>query len=158
MRSLVCVLITLVVSSCELKPGPKQKEAPPAPAAAPTAGSAAAPAPSPPSPPPGAPAPAATADAGVAPPAPAGNGSAAAAAPAEPTSECLQLGAHIAEILISGADPTQQPQLEQQRTKIVRRSAEACTRDGWNAESKACFLAATTAAAMQECGKKLRAP
>ena len=155
MRSLACVLITLFVSSCELKPGPKQKEPPPAPAAAPTEGSAATP---PPAPPAGEPAPAPTVDAGVAPPPPAVDGGAAAAAPAEPTSECLQLGTHIAEVLIAGADPAQQAQLEQQRTKIVRRSAEACTRDGWNAEAKACFLAATSAPAMQECGKKLRAP
>ena len=155
MRSLVCVLITLCVSSCELKPGPKQKAPPPAPAAAPTEGSAATP---PPAPPAGEPAPAATVDAGVAPPPPAVDGGAAAAAPSEPTSECLQLGAHIAATLIDSAEPAQKAALEQERTKIVRRSAEACTRDGWSAESKACFLAATSAPAMQECGKKLRAP
>lgn len=153
--------ITLSVASCELKPGPARQsepargsDAPPAAGAAqPAAGSADGP----PSPPPPAPAPAAAANPGsAAPPAPPAAGS--AAAPAEPTEECLQIGTHIASTLISAADPTQQAQLEQERTKIVRRSAEACTRDAWNAESKACFMAATTSAAMQECGKKLRAP
>ncbi len=72
---------------------------------------------------------------------------------------CIDVGSHVAEILIADAkDPMQKAALEQERAKIVRRSAEACTRDGWSATGQKCFLDAKTSAGMQVCGKNLKAP
>ncbi len=130
--------LTLSVAACELQPAPKTQ--PPVVTAgsadAPAAAAAAA-APAPPVPP------APSVDAGV----------------AGPTDECLQISDHIAEVLIREAtDPAQKAGLVQDRTKIVRRSAEGCTRDAWPAAAKTCFLTANTVAALQECGKDLKAP
>lgn len=126
--------LTLSVAACELQPAPPKK------AAVVAAGSAApAPAVVPALPAPAAP----SVDAGV----------------AGPTDECLQISDHIAEVLIREAqDPAQKAGLVQDRTKIVRRSAEGCTRDAWPAAAKTCFLTANTVAALQTCGKDLKAP
>ncbi len=140
---------TSLFTACEHEPAPKK--APPA--AAPTPPSAqdpgangATPPTNPPAPPPPATSPAAVADAGV-----------DALPPV--SQDCVDVSAHIADVLISEAkDPTQKATLEQEKTKIIRRSAEACTRDSWKSEVRACFLKATTADQMQTCAKDLAGP
>lgn len=135
---------------CELTP-PKPRG---------TAGSA-----TPPAPPPGA----TVADAGAAPVAPpdrpdaqagsgsgAGSGAGSGSAVAEPTKECLEVGVAIAELVISSTeDASQKAALEQDRTRLVRRAAEGCTRDGWSEGARKCFLAAKTVAALEACGREL---
>ncbi len=84
-----------------------------------------------------------------------------AGAPALPpvSQDCLDVAGHIAEVLISEAkDDQQKAQLEQEKTKIIRRSAEACTRDGWKPEVRTCFLKAAKTEQMQICAKDLAAP
>ena len=75
------------------------------------------------------------------------------------TQPCLDASAHIAEILIKEAkDPGARAALEQDKTKIIRRAAEGCTRDRWPDAAIACFMKAETVAAMEVCGKDLKAP
>jgi hypothetical protein len=75
------------------------------------------------------------------------------------TQACVDVSAHIADTLIAGAtDATQKAALEQDRQKIIRRSAEGCTKDQWPAASIECFNKATTIPAMQVCGKDLKPP
>jgi hypothetical protein len=135
-----------VLGACDLQPPPKRS----APATSPTPAtpSAAGTEPAPPAPP----------AAGGA-PSPADAGTPVADAQLEVTSECLQVAAHIADVMIrETTDPAQRAALEQDKTKIVRRSAEGCTRDAWSESARSCFLAAKAIPQMQECGKNLRAP
>lgn len=121
-----------------------------APAAPPAAAPAAAP-------PPPAAAPVAAPPASP-PPVADGAGSGSAALP--PVSQpCLDVAAHIAATLIAEAsDPAQKAAMEQEKTKIIRRSAEACTRDAWKAEVMKCFTESKTTAEMQICAKDLAGP
>jgi hypothetical protein len=87
----------------------------------------------------------------------------AAAAPApdafETSAACNDIGIRIAaQMLTEATDPTQKSALTQERDRIVRRVAEACTRDNWPKDARDCFMKATTSAQMQECGKNLAAP
>ncbi|MBL0214486.1 MAG: hypothetical protein IPQ07_11420 [Myxococcales bacterium] len=139
---------TSLFTACEHEPAPKK--APPAtaptPAAAQDPGAGATPPTNPPPNQPPAPPPTAVTDAGV-----------DALPPV--SQDCVDVSAHIADVLISEAkDPTQKATLEQEKTKIIRRSAEACTRDSWKAEVRACFLKSTTADQMQTCAKDLAGP
>lgn len=137
------VIVPLLLGACDLKPPPK-KQAPAAePAAPPQPGPAAAPATPPPT-------------------AAQGSGAPGAPTPApqpEVSQPCLDVSAHIASVMIAETtDPSQRASLEQEKTKIIRRSAEACTRDAWPDAARACFQQATTVPALQECGKQLKAP
>ncbi len=70
--------------------------------------------------------------------------------------ECLQTGVKIADVIIAATtDETQKAAIEQDRTKLVRRSAETCTRDGWSASVRGCFLASKSAAELEACGRQL---
>ncbi|MBA3453200.1 MAG: hypothetical protein H0T42_08920 [Deltaproteobacteria bacterium] len=72
----------------------------------------------------------------------------------EVTEQCVQLGSHVAEVLIAEAeDPSKKSVLVQDRAKIVRRTAESCTRDGWSSELIGCYLAAKTQAKLTACRK-----
>jgi len=67
---------------------------------------------------------------------------------------CVTLGSHVAEVLIGEAeDPSKKAALVQDRAKIVRRTAESCTRDAWSEDQISCFLAGKTQIAMQACRK-----
>jgi hypothetical protein len=149
-------LVLALGAGCDLKPAPagsgvaktEPAATPPTPAA-PTGDT-------PPPPPQGAPQPT--------PPMPVDAGVAAVppdAVPAPPpdiavTDECVSIGDKIAGIIIeSTQDPTTKAAIEQDRTKFVRRMAEACTTSPWPAEAKACFVAAKTADEVQVCGAKL---
>jgi len=67
---------------------------------------------------------------------------------------CVELGSHVAQVLIEEAsDPSKKAAYTQDRTRIVRRTAEGCTRDAWTAEMIACFMRGKTSAAMQACRK-----
>lgn len=134
-----------MVAACDLQPAPKSK-ASPAPGSA--AGSAAPAAPTPrPVAPAGSAAPAgAVVDAGV---------------PAQPpvdamdvSERCLAVSEHVATVLIETVqDPAQKAAYVQDRARIVRRSAEACTRDAWKDEMVACLFAARTQQAVQDCAR-----
>jgi hypothetical protein len=100
-----------------------------------------------------------------------GAGSAAASEPAAPappsvnaavtpdafdvSQPCLDVATHITAVLLAEA---KDPAFEQDQTKIVRRAAEGCTRDHWPEAALACFRGASTVAAMEVCGKDLKAP
>lgn len=134
------VVLIAIAGACDLQPPPKK--APPAATPTPAAPSA-VPTPEPALPP---------ADAGVA----LAVGDAAPVPPdaMEVTDRCVQLGSHVAEVLISEAeDPSKKSVLVQDRAKIVRRTAESCTRDAWSAQLISCYLAAKTQATLQACRK-----
>lgn len=141
------LLLLILLAACDFEPAPPAKKAPaPAPVAA-GSGSAQAAAPTPnqpPGPPPSQPPQQQAADAGV------------ADAPMEVKQECVDTGAHLAEVLISEAkDSTQKAAIEQDKTRMIRRVAEACTRDNWKPESLACFKKSTSSAEMDVCAKDL---
>ncbi|MBA3393225.1 MAG: hypothetical protein H0T89_11295 [Deltaproteobacteria bacterium] len=70
--------------------------------------------------------------------------------------DCLQTAVKIADVIIAATtDETQKAAIEQDRTKLVRRSAETCTRDRWSDSVRGCFLASTTAAQLEACGREL---
>ncbi len=81
----------------------------------------------------------------------------AAAPPADAmvvSDRCVQLGSHVAEVLIEEAtDPSKKAAYTQDRTRIVRRTAEGCTRDAWTEEMITCFMKGRTSVAMQACRK-----
>lgn len=129
-------LVVLIAfgAACDLQPPPKK--APPA-ATAPSA----VPTPAPVLP---------ALDAGVA----VAPGDAAPAPPdaMEVSDRCVQLGSHVAEVMISEAeDASKKSVLVQDRARIVRRTAESCTRDAWSAQLITCYLAAKTQATLQAC-------
>ena len=69
---------------------------------------------------------------------------------------CMQIGVNIAEVIISGtADPTQKAAYEQERTRMVKRFSENCTREKWPDPIKSCFLAAKTQADADHCSREL---
>ena len=145
MRALV-VLIA-IAGACDLQPPPKK--APPT----------ATPAATPPVADPNAPV-AVSADAGVA--VAVSDAPAAPKAPADAmdvSDRCLTLGTHVADVLLAEAsDPSKKAALIQDRAKIVRRTAESCTRDAWNEPLISCYLAAKTQVTLQACRKPEPAP
>ncbi len=149
MRTLL--LLVVAVAACDLQPPPPKKSAPP---------TTATPTDLPPPPVrPDIPPPPIAADAGVA----AVVVDAAVAPPPidamETSAPCNDVGVKIATSIIDNAqDPAQKATLTQERDRIVRRVAEACTRDNWSAAARQCFLKAKTAEEMQICGKDLAAP
>ncbi len=77
----------------------------------------------------------------------------------ETSAPCNEVGVKIATSLIDSAqDAAQKATLTQERDRIVRRVAEACTRDSWSEASRDCFLKAKTQEEMQICGQNLAAP
>lgn len=84
----------------------------------------------------------------------------AAAAPADAqlvvTNDCLAVADRIAAIIIEATtDPTQKAAIEQDRAKLVRRSAETCTRAGWPEAARTCFLASKSPQELEACGREL---
>jgi hypothetical protein len=148
-----CLLLS-ALGACELEPPPKK-----APAAAPTPPPTTPPPAAAPTPPPATP----PANPNAPPPGPppvvvdgAGSGSAALAPVSQP---CLDVSDRIAAAMIAETtDPGKKAVLEQERTKIVRKSAEACTRNAWKPEVMKCFMDSKTTVEMQECAKTLQPP
>ena len=69
---------------------------------------------------------------------------------------CMRIGVNIAEIIISGTtDPTQKAAYEQERTRMVKRFSDNCTREKWPDSIKSCFLAAKTQADADNCSREL---
>jgi len=136
------VVLLAIAGACDLQPPPKK--APPAVTPTPTAPSA-VPTPEPALPP---------ADAGVAVAVAVGDAAPVPPDAMEVTDRCVDLGSHVAEVLISEAeDPSKKSVLVQDRAKIVRRTAESCTRDAWSAQLISCYMAAKTQATLQACRK-----
>jgi hypothetical protein len=138
-----------VLAACELQPAPhKAPPAEPTPPPVKDSTAAAQPTPPPANPPPANPPPPQAVDAGVVVP--------PADAPLQATQDCTDVAAKIADALIKEAtDPTQKAAMEQEKTKMILRTAEVCTRNAWKAEARSCFLKATTTAQMQDCAQQL---
>ena len=131
-------LILFVLAACELQPAPKV----PPPAPAPTTAV--------PATPPGDAGVAVVADAAPAPSPPAA---------AEVSNPCLETGAHVAQVLVDSAkDPAVKAQYEQARDKIVRATAEACTKQAWSEDARRCFVSAKVENDLRACEKKFPPP
>ena len=143
----VLVVLIAIAGACDLKPAPKK--APPA-ATSPT---------TPPAAEPGVPV-MVPLDAGVA--VTVADAAPAAKPPVDAmtvTDRCVTLGSHVAEVLLAEAtDPSKKAALIQDRARIVRRTAESCSRDGWTEAEISCFLAGKTQVAMQACRKPAATP
>ncbi len=75
------------------------------------------------------------------------------------SAECSAVCTKIAGVMIDQTtDPMQKAALEQDRLKLVRRMAEACTRDQWTDAQMKCFMSAKTPEALQACSAGLKAP
>lgn len=134
MRTLFLFVVAL--SACDLQPPPKKQ--PPSEPSDPARQAPSIPTPEP-----------ALPDAAVAPPIDA----------FETSPACNDVGVKVAASVVDNAqDPAQKAALSQDRDRIVRRVAEACTRDSWPESARDCFLKAKSPADMQECGKDLAAP
>src|SRR5690349_14493214 len=68
-----------------------------------------------------------------------GAGSAGARQEVQLTAPCVELGQHLAEVLIQTADPAQRTVFENDRDRIVKASAEACTVQNWSGDAINCF-------------------
>jgi len=142
MRKLIALVL---LAACELRPAPKEQPAPPEPPATEAARPVEAPPP--------------VADAGAA----AEQGSAAAAGSAAPRAaispECLQVGTKVAQVIIDATkDPAQKAVYEQERATITRKTGETCTAQAWSDKARACYLAATTPAALKRCETRFLPP
>ena len=116
--------------ACDLRPAPKQEPKPP--------------------PPP----PAVTADAAVAPAVPdaLADNVISGDANGEPTAECLAVGEHVASLWIDTAkDVAEKAALIQDRSKLVRKTAEACTQLKWGDAMRTCYLNVVTVEALKTC-------
>ena len=122
------LLCLVLLAGCELQPAPPKQAPAPAPLAPPQA---------------------ARADAGVV-------AVADAKAAIEVTPACMQIGVHVAGVLIAEAPPAQQMSFEKDRERIVRATAEVCTTQQWSDAATRCYLAATTGAQLKDCETKFR--
>jgi hypothetical protein len=128
--------VLVLLAACDLKPAPKkQPPPPPAPAAA---------------------QPEAEPPKFVAPSRP-------PSLPEEPkiatTDECIKVGKYVADVFVASAtDPAQKSVFEQERTKIVKATAEACTTQQWSVEARGCYLGAKTPADIKACEAQFPAP
>ncbi len=130
------VVLLALAGACDLQPPPKKVPA----AATPSPPPAAVPSRDPALP---------GLDAGVA-----GDAAPAPLDAMEVSDRCVELGSHVAEVMISEAeDASKKSVLVQDRARIVRRTAESCTRDAWSTELITCYLAAKTQATLQACRK-----
>lgn len=69
---------------------------------------------------------------------------------------CLGIGVKIAEIIISATtDAMQKAQYEQERTKLVKRFSDNCTKESWPDATRRCFMAAKTPADIEACSRDL---
>ena len=136
------VLVLALVAACDLQP-PAKKRAPPLLSPA-DAGAAVA-----------------IADA-AAPPAIDAAPATADARPGRPpadaaiavTDDCVQVGVEFARVYIATAvDMAERSAAERDQTRMVRKMAELCTSQAWNAEKRSCWLKATTRAGHQKCAE-----
>ncbi len=139
MRTLAFVLL----AACDLQPPPPAPAANPPPVVAVTA-----------------PAPAAAPVAVVEPPT-VGASTRASVPPVsiDVTPACVETGSHVAEAIIASAkDPQLRASYEQGRTKIVRATAEACTKQHWSPEAQHCYGTAKLEADVRACEAKFPPP
>lgn len=77
----------------------------------------------------------------------------------ETTRECIEVGKYVAEVFVASVtDPAQKSVFEQERTKIVKATAEACTTQAWSADARGCYLAAKEPADIKACESRFPAP
>ena len=75
------------------------------------------------------------------------------------TDACVDVAAHIAEVVIASiTDETVKAQQEQDKTRLVRKVAETCTTDKWSDGARKCFLDGKTGPELEKCGRALAAP
>lgn len=126
------LVLCAVLAACEIQPPPPKQQTAPAPPPAPAA--EAPPAPK---------------------PVPAGSGSAAL----EVTQACVDISSHIVDVFIEAAtDPGLKSVYEQERVKMLRATAEACTSQRWSPEALACYNAGKSAAEIKACEQKFTPP
>jgi hypothetical protein len=144
-RFVVLALLVSPLAACELQPGPPRREVQPAPSSPSTEA-------------PSAPTPAAA----VIEAAPADAGAAPAVPDAKPkiavTQQCIDVGVHVADVLINSADPAQRAVFATERERIVRSAAEACTTQQWSDAAAKCYLATQTQADVKACEAKFTPP
>ena len=76
----------------------------------------------------------------------------------DPTEECLKIGEHVAQLEIDNAkDAPARATLEQERTNIVLKVSQGCTRVPWSAELRECHLRAKQRSELEPCMKMLKA-
>jgi hypothetical protein len=77
----------------------------------------------------------------------------------ETTNDCIEVGKHVAAVFVASVtDPAQRSVVEQERTKIVKATAEACTKQAWSAEARGCYLASGSPADIKACEAKFPPP
>jgi hypothetical protein len=154
------LLVFVMLAACDLQPAKRDRAAgavTKSPAPPPVAPSAKVPEPAgsaAPAPAPGSAAPA---------PAPGSAAPAVGSGSAKPlmvtTEDCTNVAVHIANVVIESIeDPSIKAAQEQDRTRLVRRVAETCTRDKWAKAAQTCFLKGKTAPELEACGRELAAP
>jgi hypothetical protein len=68
---------------------------------------------------------------------------------------CNETAEHVAQVLIANAtDDAQRGIYEQERDKVVRGTAEACTSQQWSIAATECYLAAKTPDDIKACEQR----
>lgn len=139
-RFVIASVLVSLLGACELQPPPPQPAAAPQ---VPVPANPTPPTPTPPTPTPGTPTPAPT--------------------PAAPpaiiiTPECIDVGKHVADILIAGAEPAQRAVFETEKDRIVRATGEVCVTQAWAEPARSCYLKATNQAGLKACEAKFPPP
>lgn len=84
----------------------------------------------------------------------AGPGRPAPDAMIEVTEDCVQVGVEFARVYIATAvDMAERSAAERDQTRMVRKMAELCTIQNWNADKRTCWLKATTRDAHKRCAE-----
>jgi hypothetical protein len=80
-------------------------------------------------------------------------------APPKASEDCLKVAQHITKLVIeSMTDPNAKAAQEADQAQMIKRIAEACTKDKWSATARTCFLNGKTAGDFEPCGNDLKAP
>ncbi|HEY5935577.1 MAG TPA: hypothetical protein VIU61_13095 [Kofleriaceae bacterium] len=70
------------------------------------------------------------------------------------TEDCVQVGVEFARVYIATAvDMAERSAAERDQTRMVRKMAELCTIQTWNADKRTCWLKATTRDAHKKCAE-----
>ena len=78
--------------------------------------------------------------------------------PVNATPECEQAGIKLADLMIAGADPSQKPAFEVDRSNIVRRTEIACTNQHWTPAALACIAQSNNDSQARACLEKFPSP
>ncbi len=77
----------------------------------------------------------------------------------ETTEDCTNVAVHITNLVIASIeDSALKAAQEQDRTRMIRRVAETCTKDKWPEAARACFNSGRNAQELETCGRNLAPP